>query len=41
MEVAALRDAVDVARVARGEATPEDAVRAAETELKRIFDKWK
>src|SRR5512138_3152178 len=29
------------ARVARDEATPEDAARAAEKELKRIFEKWK
>ncbi len=29
------------ARVARDEASPEDAAKAAEKELKRIFDKWK
>jgi multiple sugar transport system substrate-binding protein len=29
------------AKVARDELSPEDAARAAETELKRIFDKWK
>jgi multiple sugar transport system substrate-binding protein len=29
------------AKAARDEMKPEDAVRAAETELKRIFDKWK
>lgn len=29
------------AKAARDEMTPEEAVRAADTELKRIFDKWK
>ena len=29
------------AKAARGEMTPEDAVRAADTEMRRIFDKWK
>jgi multiple sugar transport system substrate-binding protein len=28
------------ARVARGEATPEDAARDAERELQRIVDRW-
>ncbi len=29
------------ARVARDEATPEDATKAAEQEMNRIFAKWK
>jgi multiple sugar transport system substrate-binding protein len=29
------------AKAARGDMTPEDAVRAADTEMRRIFDKWK
>jgi multiple sugar transport system substrate-binding protein len=29
------------ARAARGEATPEEAARVAEQEIKRIFDKWR
>jgi hypothetical protein len=29
------------ARAARDEVTPEDAVRAADTEVRRIFAKWK
>lgn len=29
------------AKAARGESTPEEAMKAAETEIRRIFDKWK
>jgi hypothetical protein len=29
------------ARAARDESTPEEAMKTAETEIRRIFDKWK
>jgi multiple sugar transport system substrate-binding protein len=29
------------AKAARGDMTPEESVRAADTEMRRIFDKWK